>query len=137
MTAHRFHQTPPTSSSIIGPIRRRISSTSMSLTAASCCWSLRRRCHPSFSPPPQEATETLISTGTRACAEEPLRLIMGSEEQALARRLQKHVEELAGKIGERNVFCPTALQAAASYIEHEWQQQGYAVRLIAYDVSGV
>ena len=62
---------------------------------------------------------------------------MGSEEQALARRLQKHVEELAGKIGERNVFCPTALQAAASYIEHEWQQQGYAVRLIAYDVSGV
>jgi Peptidase family M28 len=63
--------------------------------------------------------------------------MMGSEEQALAPRLQKHVEELAGKIGERNVFCPAALQAAASYIEHEWQQQGYAVRRIAYDVSGV
>src|ERR1700730_904912 len=53
---------------------------------------------------------------------------MGSEEQALARRLRMHVEELAGKIGERNVFCPTALQAAASYIEHEWEHQGYAVR---------
>jgi Zn-dependent M28 family amino/carboxypeptidase len=48
-----------------------------------------------------------------------------------------HVEQLAGKIGERNIFCPTALQAAASYIEHEWQQQGYAVRRIAYNVSGV
>ena len=48
-----------------------------------------------------------------------------------------HVEELAGKIGERNVFCPTALQAAASYIEHEWEQQGYAVRRLAYHVSGV
>jgi len=48
-----------------------------------------------------------------------------------------HVEQLACTIGERNVFCPTALQAAASYIEHEWEQQGYAVRRLAYDVSGV
>jgi len=48
-----------------------------------------------------------------------------------------HVEELAGKIGERNVICPTALQAAASYIEYEWEQQGYAVKRLAYDVSGV
>lgn len=62
---------------------------------------------------------------------------MGSEEQALTRRLRMRVEELAGKIGERNVFCPTALQAAASYIKHEWEQQGYAVRQLAYDVSGV
>jgi Zn-dependent M28 family amino/carboxypeptidase len=62
---------------------------------------------------------------------------MGSEEQALTRRLRMHVDQLAGKIGERNVFCPTALQAAASYIEHEWEQQGYAVKQLAYDVSGV
>jgi Zn-dependent M28 family amino/carboxypeptidase len=48
-----------------------------------------------------------------------------------------HVEQLAGKMGERNIFCPAALQAAASYIEHEWEQQGYAVRRLAYDVSGV
>src|SRR5215831_3444733 len=63
--------------------------------------------------------------------------MMGSEEQALMRRLRMHVEQLAGKIGERNVFCPTALQAAASYIEHEWEQQGYAVKRLTYDVSGV
>ena len=60
---------------------------------------------------------------------------MGLDDQA--RRLRMHVEQLACTIGERNVFCPTALQAAASYIEHEWEQQGYAVRRLAYDVSGV
>ena len=60
---------------------------------------------------------------------------MDSEEQDL--RLRLHVEQLAGKIGERNVFRPAALQAAASYIEHEWEQQGYAVRRLAYDVAGV
>src|SRR5262245_64553761 len=63
--------------------------------------------------------------------------MMGSEEQAFTRRLRMHVEQLAGKIGERHVFCPTALQAAASYIEREWEQQGYAVRRLAYDVSGI
>jgi len=60
---------------------------------------------------------------------------MGLDDQA--RRLRMHVEQLACTIGERNVFCPTALQAAASYIEREWEQQGYAVRRLAYDVSGV
>jgi peptidase M28-like protein len=54
-----------------------------------------------------------------------------------ARTGRTHVDHLAGEIGERNVFRPTALQAAASYIEHEWEQQGYAVRRLAYDVSGV
>jgi Zn-dependent M28 family amino/carboxypeptidase len=62
---------------------------------------------------------------------------MVAEEQALTHRLRTHVDHLAGEIGERNVFRPTALQAAASYIEHEWEQQGYAVRRLAYDVSGV
>ena len=60
---------------------------------------------------------------------------MDFEEQA--QRLQTHVEQLAGEIGERNVFHPTSLQAAASYIEHEWERQGYAVGRLAYDVSGV
>ena len=60
---------------------------------------------------------------------------MDLDEQA--RRLRMHVEQLAGKIGERNVFCPASLHAAASYIEHEWEQQGYAVERLAYDVSGV
>jgi len=60
---------------------------------------------------------------------------MDLDEQA--RRLRMHVEQLAGKIGERNVFCPASLHATASYIEHEWEQQGYAVERLAYDVSGV
>src|SRR4029450_11351057 len=62
---------------------------------------------------------------------------MDREEQHLTWRLLMHVERLAGTIGARNIFCPTALQAAASYIEHEWEQQGYAVRRLAYDVSTV
>jgi hypothetical protein len=49
--------------------------------------------------------------------------------------LRTHVEQLAGKIGERNVYRPKALQAAVSYIEHQWEQQGYAVERLAYEVS--
>ena len=60
---------------------------------------------------------------------------MDFEEQA--QRLRTHVEQLASDIGERNVFRPTSLQAAASYVEHEWEHQGYAVEQLAYDVSGV
>ena len=44
---------------------------------------------------------------------------MDFEEQA--QRLRTHVEQLASDIGERNVFRPTSLQAAASYVEHEWE----------------
>jgi Zn-dependent M28 family amino/carboxypeptidase len=62
---------------------------------------------------------------------------MINEELELTQRLRMHVEQLAGRIGERNVFCPSALQRAASYIEHEWAQQGYAVTQLGYDVSGV
>jgi hypothetical protein len=63
--------------------------------------------------------------------------MMESGEQALTQRLRRHVHELAGSIGERHVFRPAALQAAASYIEHEWKSQGYAVRRLAYGVAGV
>ncbi len=31
--------------------------------------------------------------------------------------LQEHVHQLAGEIGERNVFLPAALAAVAEYIE--------------------
>ena len=43
-----------------------------------------------------------------------------------AMRVEAHVRELAGTIGERNVFRPQALQAAADYIEQTWRAQGYA-----------
>ena len=50
---------------------------------------------------------------------------MGVEEQVLTQNLRTHVEQLAGEIGERKVFRPRALQAAASYIEDQSEQQGY------------
>jgi Zn-dependent M28 family amino/carboxypeptidase len=62
---------------------------------------------------------------------------MGAEEQVLTQSLRTHVEQLAGEIGERNISRPQALQAAASYIEGQWEQQGYAVERLAYEVSGV
>lgn len=56
----------------------------------------------------------------------------------LAARLRSHVVRLAGDIGERNVWRPQALHAAADYIRSEWQRQGHSVvaqRYIAYQVS--
>ena len=40
-------------------------------------------------------------------------------------RLRAHVAMLAGQIGERHVFRPQALAAAADYIAETWQAQGY------------
>lgn len=51
-------------------------------------------------------------------------------------RLRAHVERLAGEIGERNVFRPEALRAAADYIQEEWRRQGYQVIPHWYEVSG-
>ena len=42
-------------------------------------------------------------------------------------RLRTHVHRLAGEIGERNVFRPQALDAAAAYIREEWTALGYPV----------
>lgn len=56
----------------------------------------------------------------------------------LAYRLRAHVLRLAGDIGERNVWRPDALHAAADYIRKEWHNQGYEVavqRYTAYDVT--
>jgi hypothetical protein len=51
--------------------------------------------------------------------------------------LVAHVETLAGEIGERNVFLPEALQAAADYIEAEWRRQGYEVERQWYETHGL
>ena len=56
----------------------------------------------------------------------------------LADRLRAHVQRLAGDIGERNVWHPDALHAAANYIRKEWHNQGYDVaaqRYTAYDIT--
>lgn len=52
-------------------------------------------------------------------------------------RLRAHVYRLAGEIGERNVFRPQALNAAARYITEEWRKQGYEVRPLVYTDQGV
>jgi Zn-dependent M28 family amino/carboxypeptidase len=65
------------------------------------------------------------------------RAIMTEDETQLTRRLQAHVQMLAGDIGERNVFRPAALNDAASYVEREWDRQGYAVSRLPYEVSGL
>jgi Zn-dependent M28 family amino/carboxypeptidase len=53
-----------------------------------------------------------------------------------ATRVEAHVRALAGTIGERNVFRPQALQAAAGYIEQTWRAQGYGVSTQTYDAYG-
>ncbi len=54
-----------------------------------------------------------------------------------AERLRAHVEYLATRIGERNLYRPGTLEAAADYIEAQWRAEGYAVRRQVYEVSGV
>ncbi len=61
---------------------------------------------------------------------------MSLARQISASRLRAHVERLAGEIGERNVFRPEALRAAADYIQEEWRGQGYQVIPHWYTVSG-
>jgi Zn-dependent M28 family amino/carboxypeptidase len=53
----------------------------------------------------------------------------------LEERLRAHVRQLAGEIGERNVWRPAALAAAARYIREEWERMGYAVSAQRYAVG--
>lgn len=53
----------------------------------------------------------------------------------LAAAIRTHVERLAADIGERNVFHPSALDAAREYIAGEWRNQGYRVATHWYDVG--
>jgi Zn-dependent M28 family amino/carboxypeptidase len=52
-------------------------------------------------------------------------------------RLRRHVQALAGDIGERHVWRPQALRAAAAYIRGELEGLGYAVAAQAYEAHGV
>jgi hypothetical protein len=51
--------------------------------------------------------------------------------------LERHVVGLAGEIGERNVFRPQALAAAADYIQTVWESQGYDAARQVYEVQGL
>lgn len=50
--------------------------------------------------------------------------------------LRRHVEKLGGEIGERNLFRPQALTAAAAYITEVWRTQGYEVVRHEYELRG-
>jgi Zn-dependent M28 family amino/carboxypeptidase len=55
----------------------------------------------------------------------------------LAARLSTHVEVLASQIGPRHVRRPTALDAAARYIEQRFVELGYDVGRQSYQAAGV
>ncbi len=55
----------------------------------------------------------------------------------LEEHLRAHIEKLASKIGERNVWRPEALHAAADYIRDTWRQLGYEVHAQGYNAKGV
>lgn len=82
------------------------------------------------------ALSLLLACGRRAPVGEPPEAgtltIRASREH-----LATHVATLAGEIGERNVFVPEALRAAADYIESEWRRQGYEVERQWYETHGL
>jgi hypothetical protein len=59
-----------------------------------------------------------------------------ASELLLKDRLRAHVDMLAGKIGERNVWQYSNLQQAAEYIEVTFKQAGLSTRRISYETMG-
>jgi hypothetical protein len=57
-------------------------------------------------------------------------------EAVLRERLAHHVRTLAGAIGERHLWRPTALEAAARYMTATWQHYGYSVARQPFEVQG-
>jgi Zn-dependent M28 family amino/carboxypeptidase len=55
-------------------------------------------------------------------------LPLSDQEKKISSNLHGHVFKLAGEIGERNIWLPQKLNAAAAYIEKVWQEQNFAVR---------
>ncbi len=64
-------------------------------------------------------------------------LPLSEQEKNISSNLRDHVFMLADEIGERNIWQPTKLNAAAVYIEKIWQKQGFAVQLQKYEARGV
>ena len=59
-----------------------------------------------------------------------------AEQTTLRDELRRHVEKLAGEIGERNVYLPKKLAAAADYIEATFSNAGHTVSRQSYVASG-
>lgn len=74
----------------------------------------------------------MVMPGDKAVALAPL----GSEDALLRARLMRHIEHLAGEIGERNLRRYAQLQAAAAYIDAALRDYGYAVGSQSFVVEG-
>lgn len=59
---------------------------------------------------------------------------LNAQQLVIRDHLATHIEELANKIGERNVENPKNLEAAANYIEILFKNLGYAVSDQSYEV---
>ena len=64
-------------------------------------------------------------------------LPLSEQEKDISSNLRDHVFMLAGEIGERNIWLPQKLNAAAAYIEIIWQEQNFAVQRQEYEARGV
>jgi hypothetical protein len=62
---------------------------------------------------------------------------LSSRERQLEGRVRLHVETLAGRIGERNVFRSERLEAAAMYLESTLVGLGHRVDSQTFDCCGV
>jgi Zn-dependent M28 family amino/carboxypeptidase len=58
-------------------------------------------------------------------------------EQVIRDHLKHHVTALAGRIGERNVWRPEAMAAAATYIEERFEDAGYTVNVQPFASRGL
>ncbi len=61
---------------------------------------------------------------------------LSAEEKQVQANLEHHVEFLAGQVGERNVWQPGSLAAAAGYIRNTLEAFGYQVHSQAFDSRG-
>ena len=64
-------------------------------------------------------------------------LPLSEQENGISSNLRDHVFMLAGEIGERNIWLPQKLNAAAAYIEKIWQDQNFTVQRQEYAARGV
>ena len=64
-------------------------------------------------------------------------LPLSEKEKEISSSLHDHVYKLAGDIGERNIWLPSKLNAAAGYIEETWTELDYTVLRQEYDARGV
>lgn len=62
---------------------------------------------------------------------------LGEREQDLQPRLEAHVRALADDIGERHVYRPSALAAAAAYLEASLRPAGRPVESQTFETAGV